>query len=199
MKKVLLSAVVSAQLFAGGNTEAPISAVEPVMEEVHEQYEESKWYIVLSGAAVLGDEVKEGEALLDGNDKYGYGFGIDVGYRLGNGFAVEYDFTHERTTVKEITATDKEQATAKYNTSALDLVYTYEATENLGIFGKVGYEYEWEKIPDFEIDSKEHDFVFGAGIEYALNEKYKLVVEYEKSMIEGPHGDALLAGVMFNF
>lgn len=199
MKKVLLSAVVSAQLFAGGNIEAPVAAVEPAIEEVHESHEESPFYVVLSGMALFGDEVKHGEALLDGNDEYGYGFGIDVGYRLGNGFAVEYDFTYGRNQVKEITEDESVEVTSKYYTSALDLVYTYEATENLGIFGKVGYEYEWEKIPDLEIDSKEHDFVFGAGIEYALNEKYKLVVEYEKSMIEGPHGDALLAGVMFNF
>lgn len=118
---------------------------------------------------------------------------------MGNGFAVEYDFTYGRNQVKEITEDESVEVISKYYTSALDLVYTYEATEDLGIFGKVGYEYEWEKIPDLEIDSKEHDFVFGAGIEYALDEKYKLVVEYEKSMIEGPHGDALLAGVMFNF
>lgn len=179
--------------------EAPVAAVEPAIEEVHESHEESPFYVVLSGMALFGDEVKHGEALLDGNDEYGYGFGIDVGYRLGNGFAVEYDFTYGRNQVKEITEDESVEVTSKYYTSALDLVYTYEATENLGIFGKVGYEYEWEKIPDLEIDSKEHDFVFGAGIEYALNEKYKLVVEYEKSMIEGPHGDALLAGVMFNF
>lgn len=202
MKKVLLSAALSAQLFAGGNIGAPVEAVEPaidVAEYSHEHHEESPFYIVVGGMMLLGDEVRHGEALLDGNDEYGYGFGIDLGYRLGNGFAVEYDFTYGRNDVKEITEEGAEKVTSKYYTSAIDLVYTYEATENLGIFGKVGYEYELEKIPDLDIDSTEHDFVFGAGIEYALNEKYKLVVEYEKSMIEGPHGDALLAGVMFNF
>lgn len=74
MKKVLLSAVVSAQLFAGGNMEAPVAAVEPAIEEVHESHEESPFYVVLSGMALFGDEVKHGEALLDGNDEYGYGF-----------------------------------------------------------------------------------------------------------------------------
>ena len=91
------------------------------------------------------------------------------------------------------------KAESKYYTSALDLVYTYEATEALGIFGKVGYEYEWEKISALGINCKEHDFIFGAGVEYRLNEKYKALVEYEHSMIDGPHGDAMFAGIMYNF
>ncbi len=198
MKKVLLSAVFTAQLFAGGNIEVPVVAVEPAIEEVHEHNEESEWYIVLAGMTLLGDDVRHGEALLDSKDDYGYGFGIDVGYRLGNGFAVEYDFTYGRNKVREITEYDEVEITSKYYTSALDLVYTYEATENLGIFLKAGYEYEWEKIPDLDIDSREHDFVFGVGIEYALDEDYKLLLEYEHSKIEGPHGDSVFAGVMFN-
>lgn len=200
MKKILFSAALSAQLFAGGNIETPIEMVEPAVEvSEHMHHEESPFYVVVGGMILLGDEVKHGEALLDGDDEVGYGFGIDVGYRLGNGFAIEYDFTYGHNRVKEITEDEEVEVTSKYYTSALDLVYTYEATEHLGIFGKVGYEYEWEKIDDLDIDSKEHDFVFGAGIEYAMNEEYKLVLEYEHSLIEGPHGDALLAGVMFNF
>ncbi len=199
MKKALLIAALSTQLttqlFAGGDI-VPVEAYEP---EVMEHEAESKFYVVVAGMALFGDEVTHGEALLDGNDDLGYGFGIDVGYRLGNGFAIEYDFTYGRNTVNEITEDDEVEAKSVYYTSALDLVYTYEATENLGIFGKVGYEFEWETISELDIDEKEDDFVFGAGIEYAINKDYKLLLEYEHSMIEGPHGDALLAGVMFNF
>lgn len=199
MKKAFIAAALSAhlttQLFAGGDI-APVEVHEP---EVIEQKTESKFYVVVAGMMLLGDEIQHGEALLDGDDNYGHGFGIDVGYRLGNGFALEYDYTYGRNTVYEITADEKIKARSEYHTSALDLVYTYEATEKLGIFGKVGYEFEWEKISELDIDNREDDFVFGAGIEYALNEKYKFIAEYEHSLIEGPHGDAILAGVMYNF
>ncbi|GIT99686.1 hypothetical protein TSL6_01930 [Sulfurovum sp. TSL6] len=205
MKKALVAAALSAhmttQLFAGGDF-APVKVHEPVLEEVeqaHGHHEESKFYVVVAGMMLLGDEIQHGEALLDGNDEYGYGFGIDVGYRLGNGFALEYDYTYGKNTVYEITAHEEVEATSTYHTSALDIVYTYEATHNLGIFGKVGYEFEWEEISELDISERENDFVFGAGIEYALNEKYKLLAEYEHSLIEGPHGDAILAGIMYNF
>lgn len=201
MKKALLLAALvthfTTQLFAGGDIDPLEEIDEP---EVHTHHAESKYYIVLAGMILLGDEVNHGEALLDGNDDLGYGFGIDVGYRLGGGFAVEYDFTYGRNTVHEIIDDSVvTEANSVYYTSALDLVYTYEATENLGIFAKVGYEYEWETISELDIKEEEHGFVFGAGVEYAINKSYKLLVEYEHSTIEGPHGDAVLAGVMYNF
>ncbi|MBT8348291.1 MAG: porin family protein [Sulfurovum sp.] len=205
MNKVLLAAALSAhlttQLFAGGDI-APLEVNEPVLEEVehaHGHHEESKFYLVVAGMMLLGDETQHGDALLDANNDYGYGIGIDVGYRLGNGFALEYDYTYGKNTVYEITAHEEVEATSTYHTSALDIVYTYEATENIGIFGKLGYEVEWETISELDIDEREDGMVFGAGVEYALNKEYKLLVEYEHSTIEGPHGDALLAGVMFNF
>jgi len=149
VKKIILATTVAAQLFAGGDITAPNEVMEPVAgAELHEEHraEESRYYLVVSGMVLLGDEVRHGEALLDGNDHYGYGFCIDLGYRFGNGFALEYDFTYGRNDTREITDTETRKATAKYYTSALDIVYTYEATEQLGIFGKVGYEYEIEKI-----------------------------------------------------
>ena len=192
--------MLAAQLFAGGDVEVPTEIDLPeTAPTMHHDHKESKYYIVVSGLVLLGDEFEHGEALLDGNDKPGYGFGLDIGYRIGNGFALEYDFTYGKNDVKEIIGSDIREVDSEYYTSALDIVYTYEATEHLGIFGKVGYEYEWEKITELGIDSKEHDFVFGAGIEYKVNESYKAIVEYEYSMIEGPHGDAILAGFMYNF
>ena len=197
MKKALLVAALSTQLttqlFAGGDI-APVEMNEP---EVIEHETESKFYIIAKGLMVLGDTVNHESAVLDGDRDYG--FGIDFGYRLGNGFALEYDFSYVRNTVTETVDTDVEEAKATYYTSALDLVYTYELTESLGIFAKVGYEYEWEKISAYDIDSRDHDFVFGGGVEVAMNESYKFVAEYEHSTIEGPHGDSIFAGVMFNF
>ncbi len=103
MKKALVIAALSAhlttQLFAGGDI-APVTVNEPVLEEVaHAHHEESKFYVVVAGMMLLGDEIQHGEALLDGDNDYGYGFGIDVGYRLGNGFALEYDYTYGKNTV----------------------------------------------------------------------------------------------------
>jgi len=197
MKKVFIAAALSAhlttQLFAGGDI-VPVEVNEP---EVMEQETESKFYIIAKGLMVLGDTVNHGDAVLDGDRDYGYG--IDLGYRLGNGFALEYDFSYAHNTVTEITVDGEEEARASYMTSALDLVYTYEATEALGIFAKVGYEFEWEKIKKFDIDNDDNNFVFGAGVEVAMNESYKLVAEYEHSTIDGPHGDSIFAGVMYNF
>jgi len=197
MKKTFLAAVVSAQLatqlFAGGDI-VPVAVHET---EVMEHETESKFYVIAKGLMILGDTVTHGDALLDGDRDYGYG--IDVGYRLGNGFALEYDFSYARNTVTETVGEDIEEAKATYYTSALDIVYTYEVTEDLGIFAKGGYEYEWEEISAYDIDTEDHGFVFGGGVEVAMNESYKLIAEYEHSTIEGPHGDSIFAGVMYNF
>ena len=198
MKKTLLAATLATQLLtqlhAGGDI-APVEMNEPEMMET--EAAESKFYIVAKGMSILGDTVNHEGALLDGDQDYGYG--VDLGYRLGSGFAVEYDFSYSSNTVTETRGEDIEKATGKYYTSALDLVYTYEASENIGLFGKVGYEYEWEKIDAYNIDGKNNDFVVGAGVEIAINETYKFVTEYEHSFIKGPRGDGILAGVMINF
>jgi len=195
MKKTLLAATLATQLLtqlhAGGDIE-PVEMNEPEMME--QEAAESKFYVVASGMYILGDTVNHEGSILDGDKDFG--FGIDLGYRIGNGFAVEYDFTYGSNTVTE----DTEEAKATYYTSAIDLVYVYEMTETIGVFGKVGYEYEWETISDLDIDNEDHGFVFGVGTEVKMNETYKFVAEYEYSEIKGPKGQgAFLAGVMFNF
>jgi len=203
MKKTLLSAVLATQLLtqlqAGGNIKA-VEMNEPKMLEqgvMEQEAAESKFYIVAKGMMILGDTANHEEAVLDGDQDYGYG--IDLGYRIGNGFAIEYDFSYSCNSVIERVGEDEEDGTAKYYTSALDLVYTYEVSEGVGIFGKVGYEYESETIDAFDIDGNDNGVVFGAGVEVAMNETYKFVAEYEHSAIKGPRGDGILAGVMINF
>ena len=200
MNKIVLSFVVTAALathiYAGGD----IAPVEPQINEVVEEAveAESPFYIIGKGMMILGDKANHEESVLDGDQ--GYGFGIDLGYRIGNGFAIEYDFSYARNDVLETReGHEEEEGRAEYYTSALALVYTYEATESLGIFGKVGYEYEWEKIKKFDIDGHDDGFVFAGGIEVKMDESYKFVLEYEHSTIEGPKGDAVFAGVMYNF
>lgn len=197
MTKKLWSAAIAlqlaAQLMAGGD----IAPVEPVHEVEEVEHVEKPYYIVVKGLMVTGDKVDHGEATLDGDR--GYGFGIDVGYRFAEGFAIEYDFSYAENTVTEMVGHESEEACAKYYTHALDLVYTYEATETIGIFGKIGLEYEVEKIDDLHIDNDDTGFVWGLGIEAAVDDTYKIVVEYEHSTIEGPHGNSIFAGVMYNF
>jgi len=196
MKKTVVSALLAAQLMtqlhAGGDIE-PVVA--PEVEAV--ETAESPFYVVVKGLMIFGDSVNHGDAVLDGDQDFGYG--IDLGYRIGYGFAVEYDFSYSRNTVTETTDAGVEEARATYYTSALDLVYTYELTEELGIFGKVGYEYESEKITAYDIDSDDDGFVFGAGFEVAMDEQFKFVTEYEHSTIDGPRGDSLFAGIMYSF
>ena len=197
MKKQVLTALIAVQLmtqaYAGGDIETA-----EVLETEAPEMEESRFYVIVKGLASLGAEAEHGEAILDGD--VGYGIGIDVGYRLGKGFALEYDFSYAKNTVTErIEHHEPEEVDAHYYTSALDIVYTYEVTETVGIFGKVGYEYEWETIDELGIDSRDHGFIVGAGVEVALNEKYKLIAEYEHSTIDSPRGDSLYAGVMYNF
>jgi len=198
MKKQLLAVVFAAQLMTQLHAGGEIEAVETVKTEAVEA-EESRFYIVPKGMAILGDNIEQGDAMLGGDN--GYGFGIDIGYRLGHGFALEYDFSYSQNTVTERReGHEAEEFDADYYTSALDIVYTYEMTEIVGIFAKAGYEIEWESIDELGIDSEDHDgFVFGVGFEVAMNETYKFVAEYEHSTIDGPRGDALFAGLMINF
>ena len=191
---VLFAVNLMTQVYAGGNME-PVEAVEVEAIEV----EESRFYVTVKGLASLGAEAEHGEAILDGDE--GYGIGIDLGYRLGHGFALEYDFSYAKNSVTErIEHHEPEEFDAHYYTSALDIVYVFEVTETVGLFGKVGYEYEWETIDELGIDSsREHGFVAGVGIEVAVSEKYKFIAEYEHSTIDSPRGDSLYAGLMFNF
>jgi opacity protein-like surface antigen len=184
----------STQLFAGGD----IAPVEPQIPEIMEHEAESKFYVVAKALTILGDKVNHGDVVIDGDRDYG--FGIDLGYRLGNGFALEYDFAYASNTVSEIEDGDVvNESKAKYYTHALDLVYTYELTETVGVFAKAGYEYEIEEIKEFDIDADDDGFNYGVGVEVAMNEKYKFVAEYEHSTIEGPRGDSIFAGIMYNF
>ena len=153
---------------------------------------ESNLYVVGKALYILGDDVKHEETTLKGDG--GIGFGIDLGYRIAYGFSVEYDFSYSINTVKEA----EESADSEYMTHAVDLVYTYPATKELGVFAKVGYEYEKEKINDYGIDNSDHGTVFGAGLEYELTHQYSVVGEYEHSTIDGPRGDSIYLGIMIN-
>ncbi|BAF70904.1 porin family protein [Nitratiruptor sp. SB155-2] len=158
-------------------------------DSVHES--EKPYYVVVKGIHNYGDR--------NGNEKgdHGNGIGVDLGYRLGHGFAIEIDGSYEKTKVTVFEETETLRENIKYWTTSLDVAYTYEMSESLGILFKVGYEYEYEKT-----DSENgHDtgLVYAAGFEYAFDSTWKILGEYEKSTIEGPKGDMITLGVMYNF
>ena len=154
---------------------------------------QSDFYVVAKALTILGDSYA-GDHVLDGDT--GYGIGIDLGYRLGHGFAVEYDFSYATNTVED---DHHNTADATYFTHALDVVYTYHITSSLGVFGKLGYAYEEEEIKDFHIDGSADGAVVAGGVEYALDSHYTVLAEYEHADIEGPRGDSIFLGVMYNF
>ncbi len=198
MKNYFISAVLAAQLLTQLHAGGDLKEVEPAVTEVEDIAEVSDLYIVGKGMMVFGDDITEGEAALSGDR--GYGFGIDLGYRIGDGFAIECDYSYSKNTVTERKlAVDPESYKVNYQTLGLDLVYTYEATENLGIFGKAGYEYEWENISARNAHGYDYGMVIGAGFEYKLSESYRFVAEYEHSSIKSTRGDDLFAGIMYNF
>ncbi len=186
-------------VYAGGQIEPPVEVVlDEHVEEHVEHAAHSPYYVIVKGLTIGGDKVSHGADTLDG--ERGYGFGIDLGYRVGAGFALEYDFSYATNTVEETTATGaKHEGDATYVTHAIHLVYTYHLTHTLGLFVKGGYEYETEEIEDLHIDKNDDGFAYAAGLEYALNDHYTAVLEYEQSTIDGPRDDALFLGMMYNF
>jgi len=198
MKKHLLTAALAAQLLTQLHAGGDFKEVEPAVSEVEMVEEASNWYIVGKGMFTLGEDVTVGDAMLDGDT--GFGFGIDLGYRISESFAIECDYSYSENTITETRAgREAEEFDADYQTIAIDAVYTYEATEMVGIFAKAGFEYEWENIDDLDENNFDYGMVFGLGVEVEMSETYRLVAEYEHSTIDGPRGDAIFAGVMYNF
>jgi opacity protein-like surface antigen len=167
-------------------------------------HEEGNLYIVAKGLLSLGDnyteEAKgtEPEAILKGDT--GKGFGVDLGYRLGYGFATEFDFSYTHTTVtKSVVGEEDKRAGANYYSYGIDLLYGYHVNEEVVLFAKVGWEIEKEKISDFGINGTNDGFSYAAGLEYGLSKHWALVGEYEGSLIDGPRGDSVFAGVSYTF
>jgi opacity protein-like surface antigen len=200
MKNTLLSITLTyglvSHLYAGGDI-VPVE-IEPIEEKAY-HVSQSDHYIVIKGLYILGEDVNHGHDITLDGDK-DYGFGIDIGYRLGHGFAIEYDFSYATSTITETDAHHHTvEADATYYTHALDLVYTYHLTHEYGVFFKAGYIYEKEEIDDLHIDSSDNGFVYGIGVEYMIDEDYAFLVEYEGSSIDGPRGDGIFVGVQYNF
>ncbi len=167
-------------------------------------HKEGNLYIVAKGLISMGDTYTEEatntepEAKLKGDT--GQGFGIDLGYRLGYGFATEFDFSYAHTTVtKSVSGEADVRAGADYYSYGIDLLYGYHLNEEIVVFAKVGWEIEKEKISAFGINGTNDGFAYAAGLEYGLSQQWALVGEYEGSLIDGPRGNNVFAGVSYTF
>jgi opacity protein-like surface antigen len=168
-------------------------------EVIHNTEHKTNMYVVVKALTTLGDDVDhEDDTELDGD--VGYGFGVDLGYRITHSFSVEFDFSYSRSDVDEKEDGETlETASADYYTYALDLVYLHHFTHKFGMFVKGGWEYEVEDIDELGVREYENDFVYGVGLEYAFDETYGFVFEYEDSNIDGPRGAGVFAGLIINF
>lgn len=175
---------------------------------------ETGFYTAFKGLITLGDDTRHGEGVtLKG--KSGKGVGLELGYKIAHGFAVEADGTFARDVVTETRCGAEEEseegeeehtggchridADGEYYTISLDFVYLHHFTEHFGTFVKVGYEYEAESIDELEIKAYETGVIGAVGVEYIVGTYTAFMTEIEASSIEGPRGYSLFAGILYHF
>ena len=163
---------------------------------------ETGLYTAVKGQLSLGEKVEHSENV-DIEGHTGEGIGLEVGYKIGYGFAVEADGTYTHNTVTEVNCEsgtcEKTNADAEYMSVSLDLVYTYHLTHHLGAFVKTGYEYETENIGKLDVSGHDTGIIYAAGAEYAVSDHTAIMAEYEGTTIESPLGSSVFAGVVYNF
>ena len=141
------------------------------------------YYVVLKGLSISGDELGINDA-----DR-GFGAGLDLGYKFGNGFAVELGTTYAKNQLDDTAETD-----VSYKTGSIDLVYDFDLSEKFGLFAKAGYMYEKPSVGDTD-----KGLAYGAGLSYAISGNKSIVGEYKVSTLDSLRGDALSLGLMINF
>ena len=167
--------------------------------EIEEKESNSDFYVAVKAMATLGSSIDEETTTLKGS--IGKGLGIDLGYEVSHGFSVEVDGTYIVNTVTETDRAtgDSRDLSASYATNSLDIAYKYMATEALGLVAKCGYEYEFEKIPDLNVDKTSSGFVYAAALVYEVSEHMAVLGEYEVTTIKGPRGNSAFAGIEYSF
>lgn len=163
------------------------------------------FYAAVKGLVTFGDKIEhERDVTLEGD--VGTGFGIEAGYKLGYGFALEGDVAFARNRVTEHNCAETHEdgcehrsADGTYTSVSLDLAYTYHLMHHLGVFVKGGYENEYESIDGLGISGNSTGAVYALGGEYAIGSHTAIMVEYEGTTIEGPRGNSLFAGVLYAF
>jgi outer membrane protein X len=172
--------------------------------EVHTApiHAETGFYTAVKAELTLGNTVEKSDVVkVEGHT--GGGIGIEIGYKLGHGFAVETDGTYTRNTLTEVnceTGTcENTDADGEYMGVSLDLAYSYELTEHVAAFVKGGYEFEQETIDKLDEKGYDNGVVYAAGAEYAIGDHTALMAEYEGTTIDSPLGNSVFAGVIYYY
>ncbi|HIP19903.1 MAG TPA: hypothetical protein EYG70_02125 [Sulfurimonas sp.] len=165
--------------------------------EEHEN--DNNFYVATKVIYSFGASVDEGEKTLKGDA--GAGLGIDLGYKLGSGFSAEIDVAYVAADVVETDRVTGEEIRAKgtFTTSSLDVAYIHHITHELEAFVKGGYEYEFEKISDLNVDTTNSGFVYAVGAEFELSHISAIAVEYEGTTIKGPRGSIASLAYVYSF
>jgi opacity protein-like surface antigen len=150
------------------------------------------YYAVAKMVNGMGDKVTHGAETLDGDKSSG--FGIDFGYAYGGPYGVELSYSSAKGDVTNDLAVT-EQAT--YTSMGLMGVYKHHIASHAAVVGKLGWMQESEEIAGHT--NTESGVAYVLGVEYGLNEKFELVLEYEGTDIKSPKGAAILAGVKYNY
>ena len=188
MKKILGLLIVSA---------LAVTSLYAKRKHVEDHESENNFYVATKAIYSLGTSVDEGEATLEGSA--GAGLGLDVGYKLGAGFSVEADVAYVAANVTEKTATEERVAKATFTTTSFDVAYIYHVTHELEVFIKGGYELEFEKISDLDVDNTKDGGVYAVGFEYELSHTSAVAVEFEGTSIKGPRGSIASLGYVYSF
>ncbi|MDH4945036.1 porin family protein [Sulfurimonas sp. C5] len=163
--------------------------------QAEEHKNSNEFYVVAKALYTIGKTIPEGVSILKG--KSGKGMGIDIGYTLPYNFALELDTSYSKNDITEYSDGEVRALTAKYWTYAVDVTYTLPVTHSLALMGKAGYEFEHEKLDGRT--KKDNGMVYGAGVEYHINEHYEGIVEYEDSTIDSARGSSVYAGIKYIF
>ena len=166
---------------------APVVVPAPKPKEVIKKAEPkgpSNFYTVVKGISIMGDTNN-----CNCTDS-GYGAGLDLGYNLGNGFATELGLSYAKNDLNNV------DGDVSHKTGSLSLVYTYNLTDTLGLFGKVGYMIEKDSLAGSDNES---GLIYGGGLEYGLGDNYAIIGEYQASSIDSLRGDAASLGLKYNF
>jgi len=171
-----------------------------------EHTKSGEFYVVAKALLTTAETIQEGHGV-EVEGKKGGGIGFDIGYTLPNHFAIEFDASYSGNSLREkhtVTEGAEEKVEIKdvkghYWTYALDVTYTIPLTHEIGIMGKLGYEFEHEIINKLDINAHDSGIVYGAGIEYHLSEHYEALLEYEGSAIDSPRGSSVYVGIKYIF
>lgn len=164
----------------------------------------SHMYIVGKVFTSPGQDYDHGGHTITGDTATG--FGLDLGYKLGDHWAVELAYSAGSGSVKAhqsslplLASSSPSSVDASYNALGLLGVYTAHLGESFSLVGKLGGVSESEDLGEAGGSSSATGLVYVLGCEYKLFGHNELVLEYEDTTIDGPRAYTLFLGFKHGF